>query len=246
VAIIAVVQFGSLAGEHTSLFAFGLPSQVILGGLGFLPLFPSPWTAYIFGFILLLLTLFGIYRAGKTISVGIAIILQISVILALDAHYNYFASARQLLMLLPLTGVFTARGLRILFVWLDRLSRKLGIHISHLTIHTGMLFFLLAVAGFTLFPYYRTEKTSTRAILETLEQTRESGEVVFVSPEYTLPVYLYYAPWLKSYLHPFNHADVANATFVISDPDADLGSSFELIYEASTPSIYPQTLWIKK
>lgn len=246
VAVLAVMQFGSLAGEHSFLFDFEPPWQIILGGLGFLPLYSMPWAAYIFGFSLLLLTLLGLYRAGKIISVGIAIILQISVILALDAYYNYFASARQLLMLLPLAGVFTARGSSILIVWLDRLSRKFGIHLSRLAIRTGTLFFLLTVAGFTLVPYYRAEKTSTRAILEVLEQTREPGEAVFVSPDYTLPVYLYYAPWLKSYLRPFNQANLANATFVISDPDADLGSSFELLYKASTPPIYPQALWIRK
>jgi hypothetical protein len=109
-----------------------------------------------------------------------------------------------------------------------------------------MMFFLLIAAGFVIVPYYHMEKTSTRAILETLEPIWGPGELVLVSPDYTLPVYLYYAPWLNSDLRPFNQADLTNATFAISDPNADLGSSFELLYEASMPTIYPQMLWIKK
>lgn len=246
VAVIAVVQFGSLAGEHTSLFAFGSLWQVILEGLGFLPLFSASWTVYIFGAILLFFTLLGLYHAGKIISVGIAIILQICVIFVLDAQYNYFASARQLLMLLPLAGVFTARGLSILLVWLNRLFHKSGSYLSRSTVRASMMFFLLIAAGFVIVPYYHMEKTSTRAILKTLEPIWGPGELVLVSPNYTLPVYLYYAPWLNSDLRPFNQPDLANATFVISDPNADPGSSFELLYEASMPTIYPQMLWIKK
>lgn len=246
VAVIAVVQFGSLAGEHASLFAFESAWQVILGGLGFLPLFSTSWTAYIFGAILLFFTLLGLYRAGKIVSVGIAIIVQIGVILALDAQYNYFASARQLLMLLPLAGVFTARGLSMLLVWLNRRLHKFGSYGSRSTVHAGMMFFLLIVAGFVIVPYYHTEKTSTRAILERLETTWEPGELVLVTPDFNLPVYLYYAPWLKGDLHPFNQDDLENATFVISSPNADLGTGFERLYEPPTSILYPQMLWIKK
>jgi len=246
VAVLAVVQFGSLAGEHSSLFDFGPPSQVILGGLGFLPLFPATWTAYIFGVILLLLTLIGVYRAGKIISVGIAIILQIVVIFALDAQYNYFASARQLLMLLPLAGVLTARGLIRLIVWFNRLSRRSGSYIPYIIIRAGIMLFLLIVASFVIVPYYHTEKTSTRAILETLEPTWEPGMLTLISPGYDLPVYSYYAPWLRDDLRSFEHTDLENATFVISAPNIDLDTDFELLYKPSTPTLYPQMLWGKK
>src|SRR5215208_6358837 len=58
----AIYMYGSFPGETSALFAFESPWQVILGGLGWLPLFPATTSAWLFGLFSLLFSLLGVYH----------------------------------------------------------------------------------------------------------------------------------------------------------------------------------------
>jgi mannosyltransferase len=244
--IIAVLKFGSLAGEHSPLFAYEAPSQVILVGLGYLPPFPATWSAYIFGFVLLMLTLLGLMRATKKRSFVLSIAVQIGAIIVLDSWFGYFASMRQLLPLLPLAGIFPAQGLSLFFTYLDRIYRRNNSYWRNTMLPVTVMVFFLIIAGLVIIPYYRTEKTSTRAILKILEASWTPGELILVSPSYNMSVYEYYAPWLKRDLHPIEPVLFSDASYIISEIDLDISNKFDPLYEPLTPTIYPQILWVRQ
>jgi uncharacterized membrane protein len=243
-AALAVAQFGNLAGEHSTLFAYETLIQVIGSGLGFLPPFHAQPTAFAFGVILLILTFVGLWRLHKQKPLALALLVQVVIIIGLDMWRGYFASARQLLLLLPLVTMFAAGGMDALIESIDR-SEPQKPHIR-LPMYLA-IFTLLAAALLVLIPYYMVEKTPTRAVLAILEKSWHPGQQIWIAPPYNLKVYSHYAPWLADDLHPFKMdapADaLENAQFLITGSEFEQGLDFVKLYQPPETILYPQVLW---
>jgi 4-amino-4-deoxy-L-arabinose transferase-like glycosyltransferase len=243
-AALAVAQFGKLAGEHSALFAYETLIQVVGVGLGFLPPFHAPPTAFAYGAIILILTLVGLRHLRRLTPLALALLAQVAIIIGLDIWRDYFASARQLLPLLPLVYMFSAKGMDILLEATDgpepqKPRFRLPVHIAVLTI--------FATALLVLVPYYQAEKTSTYAVVAILEKSWHPGQQIWITPSYNLKVYAYYAPWLTADLHPFNFDTPADelerAQFLITDPKFDQWLGFVKLYQPPATTFYPQALW---
>jgi 4-amino-4-deoxy-L-arabinose transferase-like glycosyltransferase len=244
-AALAVAQFGKLAGEHSALFAYETLIQVVGVGLGFLPPFHAPPTAFAYGAILLILTLVGLRHLRRQTPLALALLAQVAIIIGLDIWRDYFASARQLLPLLPLVYMFTAQGMDTIIEAMDRPKRERKL-LNQFPALFAMLT-LLTVSFLVLIPYYQAEKTSTRSVLTILEGTWQPNQQVWVAPSYNLMVYEHYAPWLAADLYPFDldtPADtLESAQFLLTDPEFDPGLNFVKLYQPPATTLYPQVLW---
>jgi uncharacterized membrane protein len=241
---VAVAQFGKLAGEHVSLFAFETPVQVIGVGLGFLPPFNAPQTAHFLGLIFLCSTLFGLIRLRKLMPFAIAILVQTIIILGLAEWRGYFASSRQFLPLIPMVTLFAAGGLDLSLEFITR-RNWLG---THDRLPEVSICLVLSAASFlVLFPYYKAEKTSTCYIVDALKIDWKSGQQIWIAPSYNLDVYSYYAPLLAADLHLFELAlpqkALENAAFIIADPNFNAGLGFIKTYQSPETTFYPMDLW---
>jgi hypothetical protein len=243
-AVIAVAQFGKSAGEPSALFAFESPLQVIGAGLGFLPPFNAPPSAFIFGVILLCLALFGLWHLRKLMPLAFALLIQIAVILGLAEWRGYFASARQLLPLLALVTLFAAGGVDTVIDLIGQ-QKRFSVQKQLPAIAVGLL--LATASLLVLVPYYKAEKTSTRFILEILKTNWQPGQQIWVAPSYNLDVYSYYGPWLAADLRPFElsapEKAFEKASFLIADPNFDAGLGFIKIYKSPATTFYPKDLW---
>lgn len=167
---------------------------------------------------------------------ALTLLFQAGLILGLDAWRGYFAASRQLLPLLPLTLPFAARAFSALQT---RLPPRLA---------AAAPLIALTLAAFVLLPYYRAEKTATRAILQVLTQNWQPGQAIWVAPSYNLAVYAYYAPWLAADLHPFDFGDAPtqfpqNATYLLTAPSFHAPPSFRPLFQPAPTVFYPQQLW---
>ena len=243
-AAIAVAQFGQLAGAPSPLFSFETPLQVIGAGLGFLPPYQAPAPAYFYGLALFCFFIVGLISLRNLWPLMISIFLQVTMILGLDAWRGYFASARQLIPLLPIVMIFIAGGFdRVIEFVENRVGKR---PFSHFPVYLGISV-LLAGSLFVLVPYYEAEKTSTREILTILSEKWQAGNEIWVMPSYNQVVYSHYAPWLASALHPIDGGVPAGnsdgARFLLAVPGYSPGSDFVKLYQSPDTTFYPQSLW---
>ena len=165
-AVIAVLQFGKLAGNPSGLFDYENPVQVVGARLGVALPFNAPPEAFIFGLVILLFTLVGPWYFREQLPLAVSALVQTLVILALDFWRSYFASALQLLPLLPMLTLFTAKGVE---ATLEHISLRNTRGVRRY-IPAARVVLLLFVGSLLLpVPCYRAGKTSTKDILITLK-----------------------------------------------------------------------------
>jgi hypothetical protein len=254
----AIYAYGSFPGETSALFAFESPWQVILGGLGWLPLFPSTASGWLFGLFSLLLGVFGIRHLLSTsnrkyaLILVISIVLQITLLLGMAATKHYFASARQFIFLVPLSVLLSAVGIDSLLQQIRKSYAKTSFHTQ--LIYGMTLFSLGCLVVPALQQYYVLEKGATRSILQLLNRKWQPDQLIYITPGYNLDVYAFYADRLEhnsGLAHSFRPMETspdqdlsAQATFLISDPSFDGASlGFERIFIPRMNTLYPHVLW---
>jgi len=254
----AIYMYGSFPGETSALFAFESPWQVILGGLGWLPLFPATTSAWLFGLFSLLFSLLGAYHCLSLshrkylLLLLLSIVMQIGILLGLAAMKHYFASARQFIFLVPPAVSLTAVGIDTLLQRIQTASARTSFHTQ---LFYGMTVFAL---GCLVIPplqqYYVLEKGATRSILQLLNMKWQPDQLIYITPGYNRDVYTFYADRLEhnsdlaqSFLSLETSTDKAlstRATFLISDPSFDgTALGFERIFIPPMNTLYPQVLW---
>lgn len=237
-AALGVALFGSVPAQKDALFGFEQPLNFWLGGLGFLPPLPAALPAWWFGEILLAACLLGVWLRPSLRWLALSLLAQGIFILGMDAWRGYFASARQLLPLLPFTLLFAASAFK---QAQDRLPRRFS------PLAPGLM---LGLAFLTLLPYYRAPKTATAPILQTLQQVWQPGQQIWIAPSYNQIVYRYYAPALAQSMHPFEgdwppEAYAPFADYLLTDPFFAPPPGFHPLYLPPADTLYPQTLWAK-
>jgi uncharacterized membrane protein len=254
----AIYMYGAFPGETSGLFAFESPSQVILGGLGWLPIFPATASAWLFGLFSLLFTILGIHHLlslphrNHLLLLLISIVMQIGVLLGMAATKNYFASARQFIFLVPLSILLSAVGIDSLLQKIKKVYAKTSFHTQ--LIYGMTLFSLGCLVVPALQQYYVLEKGATRSILQLLNEKWQPDQIIYITPGYNRDVYAFYANRLEhnsDLAHSFMPLETstaqdlsAQATFLISDPSFDgTALGFERIFIPPTNTLYPQVLW---
>ena len=169
----AIYTYGSFPGETSALFAFESPRQVILGGLGWLPLFPATTSAWLFGLFSLLFAILGIHHSlslphrDHLLLLLTSIVTQIGILLGIATTKNYFASARQFIFLVPLSVLLSAVGIDSLLQKIQKVYAKTNFHTQ--LIYGMTLFSLGCLVVPALQQYYVLEKGATRSHPATLE-----------------------------------------------------------------------------
>jgi dolichyl-phosphate-mannose-protein mannosyltransferase len=254
----AMYTYGSFPGETSALFAFESPPQVILGGLGWMPVFPASASAWLFSVFSLLFALLGIRRLLASahqkyvLILVISMVLQIGILLGVAAIKNYFASARQLIFLVPLSVLFSAAGIDSLLQKIQNESAKQNIPAPLL--YTLIVFFLGCLVFPALQQYYVLEKGATRSILDLLSKEWQPGQIIYITPGYNRDLYAFYASRSGSnseLAHSFLPLEVvanqdlsSQAAFVISEPSFDATPlGFDRIFVPSMNTLYPEVLW---
>jgi 4-amino-4-deoxy-L-arabinose transferase-like glycosyltransferase len=254
----AIYMYGSFPGETSALFAFESPWQVILGGLGWLPLFPSTAPAWLFGLFSLLFAILGIrYLLSASnrkyiLLLLISVVLQITVLLGMAATKHYFASVRQFIFLVPHSVLLSAVGIDSLIQKREKTYAKTSFRRQ--LIYGITLFSLGCLVVPALQQYYVLEKGATRSILELLNRKWQPGQLIYITPGYNRDVYAFYADRLEhnsGLAHSFRPMGTspdqdfsAQATFLISDPSFDGAAlGFERIFIPRMNTLYPHVLW---
>lgn len=259
-AVYAIYSYGSFPGEKSELFAFESVWQVILGGFGWIPSFPATTSAWLFGTVCLCFAVPGIYdllassHRKYVLLLLISIGLQIGILFGMTAIKNYFASARQFLILVPLSTLLSAAGIDVLIQKIRRRYTKRDFHIQLLNGAT-----VLSV-GFLAYPalqqYYALEKGATRPILHILNEKWQQGQSIYVMPGYERDVYAFYAKRLagnSALAGSFVPLEIKaeqtfpeQVVFLIATPSFDATSlGFEPIFVPPANTLYPHVLWQK-
>lgn len=273
---VAVIGFGNFPGYSTSLTAYEPFHQFLLGGLGWIPIVPTGIPGWFFHGKCLAASAVGtvLLLRGKSgwqgFAIPLLILLQVCIILCLDIFERYFASSRQLLILLPLSTFLAAVGVTEL---LERTTARLALSFPRLRLTPGWaglfisLLFLLASIP-TLADYYRAEKTAAPHIIAWLSVHMDEGQTLAVFPDFEERTYSYYLPRWERYGSPTPLASEARWPLPVHPADFDNGylsadylitgtitedekqkiegMGYALVFSSPPQVLHPQSIWMKQ
>jgi len=195
-AAVAIVLFGKSPSYKSDLFAFESPVQVFLGGLGWIPPFPSTGFDFTFGALCMIFAGIGLITSISknsnrfSLAIPMSIFLQVLLIISGDVIKGYFASSRQFLMIIPLMVLLTTIGIENTVNFFIKNAR-----IQPATRYAG-LFVVVSIFLISAIPvlaqYYQTQKIDTRAVIQWLSVNWKNGQTVYIDPGYESFTYSFY------------------------------------------------------
>ena len=195
-AAVAIALFGKSPSYQTDLFGFESPTQVFLGGLGWIPLFPSNGFDFMFGGLCMVFAAVGLITSlsgssnRSCFAIPISIFFQGLLIVSGDAMKGYFVYSRQFLVLVPLMVLLTALGIEkaVNFVTssaqIQTSARQVGLLL------VSSIFLISAIP--LLSQYYQTQRVDTRAVINWLSANWQDGQTVYIDPAYESLTYSFY------------------------------------------------------
>lgn len=250
----AAVEFGSVPGYRTPLFALEKPLNFVLRGLGLAPIH-SPRGATLLYYLLLVIGfaagVAGALKARRTallipLLAGLALI---AVILGMNWYRHYFVHSRQIYYLSYWVYLLAAAGLCSLF---GRLARRLSFLQKNQTrFAVGGTILILALCSLpALLQYYHAERSITKSGYAPLLEHWQAGDWICVIPDFDAFVFQTYwkealGPWLLSCDHKeiFQNPQVK---FVIASEEMDFSPAFREIYRPPADTFYPKRIWMRE
>lgn len=249
----AVVQFGSVPGYSTPLFAFENPTEFVLRGLGFAPLYsPKMTTLFYYGAIGFVFTV-GIATAIQNrnhhlIYPILTSILILAIIFGMNWYRHYFVHSRQIYFLSFWVYVLSAQGVYAVFQWLSQRLSALREKPSRWIVG-GMVIAGIFCCLPALSQYYTAERTIVRSGYAPLLEHWQAGDWICVIPDFDVAVYKFY--WkddLGAWLLPCDPQDVSQnppIQFVIANEDLDFSPVFREIFRPPRDTFYPKRIWMR-
>ena len=265
--LIGLLNFGSVYGDPVPLQLYETFSAFLLTGLGWLPPFRGEPTTYAWGIFCAIFALLGIFISlkksftSKPSVLIYSIVIQIFAIIFFDIKRNYFLSARQLLMIVPLMLFYTAYGVGWLIRWAIKSRTNANKLFERLLWVFATTLFVISVTP-TVFDYYRIRKSSVHEIVPLLTDTWQPEEKIAIVPYYNYPLFVYYSQDISGLSEAFQPLDIDQISeeafksndikFIILDyPLEDwmesilLDAEFSKIYIPSKEFLNAQSVWQK-
>lgn len=249
----AAVEFGSVPGYRTPLFAYEEIWDFILRGLGLAPIH-SPRGATLLYYLLLLIGFAaGVAGALKAHRTDLIIPLLTSLaltalILGMNWYRHYFVHSRQIYYLSFWVYLLTAAGLYSLF---RQLARRLSFLRENQTRFTvGGAIFMIGLCSLpALVQYYHAERTIVKSGYTPLIEHWQAGDWICVIPDFDVFVFQsYWKDEVGQWLSACSQEDVfkySQVKFVITSEDMDFSPAFREIYRPPADTFYPKRIWMK-
>jgi len=263
--IIGLLNFGSVFGNPITLQLYESLDAFLLVGLGWRPPFPGSPITLIWGYLCAVFALLGVFVSlkegfvSKTSALIYSIVIQICAVIFFDIKKNYFLSARQLLMLVPLVLFYTAYGIRWMIGWAAALRKpKTGLRQNVLWFLTIMVFAIAVIP--VVSDYYRYKKSSIDEILYLLSNSWHPEEKIVIVPSYNYELFTYYSQEgfeFSSAMEAMEFDQISPEAFrsknikfiIVNYPLENWMESmleeadFEMVYIPANEFLYPQMVW---
>jgi len=271
-AAFAIVLFGKSPTYKSDLFAFESPFQVFLGGLGWIPPFPSTGLGFTFGSLCMIFAVIGLITSISKnsnrfcLAIPMSIFLQALLIISGDVIKGYFAGSRQFLILIPFMILLTATGIETVVTFFIK-----NVQVRPTTRYAGFfvafsIFLISAIP--VLSQYYQIQRVDTRAVINWLSVNWKNGQTVYIDPGYESFTYSFYLQRWGSIKDDENRFSQISQSLIACDlnltqknlPDADYlitnivsdqrasflqSQGFRLDYISPSNVIQPQMIWRK-
>lgn len=250
----AVLQFGSVPGYYTPLFALENPLNFLFRGLGLAPIhFPTGMTLLYYAVL------------GSAFIVGIGVVIKnqnrriflcfvisagiLGLILGMNWYRHYFVHSRQIYFLSFWVYLTAACGL---ISVKNRFMKERNLSAENMSAHkwlAGLMILIGLISTPALSQYYNAERTIVRSAYQPLIEQWQAGDWICVIPDFDLFVFTtYWQNDLGQWLLPCNQMEVIQnqqIRFVIANEEMDFSPAFREIFRPPADTFYPKRIWMR-